>query len=67
MRLESCEIDFANGNISTFERVGFHDDTNTQGVMIIPITDEGNIILIEHYCVGSEQKEIMLPGGYRPE
>ena len=65
MRLESCEIDFANGNIGNYERVWFHDDNNTQWVMIIPVTDDNRIVLIKHYCVGSEQQEIMLPWWYR--
>lgn len=63
MKLESCTVDLANGNIVDFERAGFHGQGI--GIMILPITDDDSIILIEHFCIGSEQSEIMLPWGYR--
>lgn len=63
MKIESGNIDLANGHIVNYERAWFH--WKGIGVMIIPITNDNKIILIEQFCYWSEQQEIMLPWWYR--
>lgn len=65
MKLESCLIELDDWSTTIFERAWFRRDG--QWIMIIPITDDHKIMLIEHFCVGSEQKEIVLPWGARDD
>lgn len=64
-RIEWIDIDFDNGNQAQFEIVSFHDEG--KGVMILPLEQEWwsrYVTMIEHFCVGTEQKMLLLPWGY---
>ncbi|MFC1653652.1 NUDIX hydrolase [Patescibacteria group bacterium] len=58
--VEEVEIDFNNGNVSTFERVKFNVET---GVSALPMDKSGNIILIKHFQLGVGKRIITLPTG----
>ena len=66
--IEWVDIDFANGNKAQFERVVFGG--TGKGVAIVAVDYEDDdlfVYLIEHFCVGTERRELMIPGGQREE
>jgi ADP-ribose diphosphatase len=59
--IEAVELRYANGSIREFERVA---GTATPGaVIIVPLLDDGTILLVREYAVGSERYELSLPMG----
>ncbi len=66
--IEGVDIDFANGKQTQFERMKFQ--WTGRGVAVVALQKEwfdAFVYLIEHFCVGTEQREFMLPGGHREE
>lgn len=64
--IEGIDIDFDNGHRAQFERVRFQGEG--RGVMIVALQKEWSdtfVYLIEHFLVGVEKREFVLPGWYR--
>lgn len=59
-RVESLELEFANGNRRQFERI-LGDVTDS--VLVVPLTDAGEVLLVREYAAGSESYELGLPKG----
>ena len=58
--IEAVDLTFSNGEKRTFERIGRpHQDA----VMIVPVTDDNEFILIREYGVGIEDYELTFPKG----
>jgi len=57
-KVKSYEVDFGQGKKATFEAI----DRNN-GALIVPLDDEGNIVLIKEYCAGTGSYELGLPKG----
>lgn len=58
-RVEEVDLEFANGNRRTYERVPGGADS----VMIVPMLDAETVVLIREYAAGSERYELGLPKG----
>lgn len=59
--IEAVELRFANGSVREFERVaGSHQPG---AVIIVPVLDSGDLLLVREYAVGSERYELSLPMG----
>lgn len=58
--IESLELEFSNGVQRTYERLipGGHG-----AVMMVPVTRDGNVLLIREYGVGVEDYTLTLPKG----
>jgi len=58
--VESLELEFSNGVQRTYERLapGGHG-----AVMMVPITEDGDVLLIREYGVGVEDYTLTLPKG----
>ena len=52
---------FANGNVREFERVA--GSTHPGAVIIVPVLDTGDLVLVREYAVGLERYELSLPMG----
>ena len=59
--IEAVELRFANGSVREFERVA--GSVNPGAVIIIPLLDERNLLLVREYAVGLERYELNLPMG----
>jgi ADP-ribose diphosphatase len=59
--IEAVELRFANGNVREFERVA--GGTLPGAVIIVPVLDTGDLLLVREYAVGSERYELSLPMG----
>jgi ADP-ribose diphosphatase len=59
--IEAVELRFANGNVREFERVV--GSTQPGAVIIVPILDSGDLVLVREYAVGLERYELSLPMG----
>ena len=57
--IESLKIEFSNKNIRIFER---HKSLN-EAVLIIPMLDNDNVLMIYEYGCGTEKYELALPKG----
>ena len=69
-RIEGVDIDFGNGKYHQFERVQFQ--WSGKGIMVIPLErgseQDGSdtyVYMIEHFMVGTERHELVLPWGHR--
>lgn len=58
-RVEQLELEFANGNRRTFERI----PGGTDSVVVVPLLDIGTLLLVREYAAGSERYELGLPKG----
>ena len=58
--IESIELLFSNGEKRIYERL---KPTNRNAVMIVPINQNKEIILIKEYAVGTESYELGFPKG----
>lgn len=58
--IESLELRFSNGEERTYERM---KPSNRGSVMIVPVTEAGDLLLIREYSVGTERYELGFPKG----
>jgi ADP-ribose diphosphatase len=58
-RIEALDLEFANGNCRTFERILGVSDS----VVIVALADPETVLLIREYAAGSERYELGLPKG----
>jgi ADP-ribose diphosphatase len=59
--IEAVELRFANGAVREFERVA--GSAHPGAVVIVPVLDSGDLLLVREYAVGSERYELNLPMG----
>jgi ADP-ribose diphosphatase len=59
--IEAVELRFANGNVREFERVAA--SAIPGAVIIVPLLDTGDLLLVREYAVGLERYELSLPMG----
>jgi ADP-ribose diphosphatase len=59
--IEAVQLRFANGNEREFERVA--GSAIPGAVVIVPLLDAANILLVREYAVGLERYELGLPMG----
>lgn len=59
--IEAVELRFANGSVREFERVA--GSARPGAIIIVPMLDEHNLLLVREYAVGSERYELNLPMG----
>lgn len=60
--IESVDLEFSNGEQRTFERFQTQGYVNG-AVLIVPITDNNEIILVREYAVGVDRYELNFPKG----
>ena len=58
--VESLELRFSNGEHRTYERM---QPSRRDAVMIVPISEQGDLLLVREYCAGTERYEIGFPKG----
>ncbi|MCE0493865.1 ADP compounds hydrolase NudE [Vibrio salinus] len=58
--IESLDLRFSNGEERTYERM---KPVNRHAVMVVPITENGDILLIREYAAGTENYELGFPKG----
>ncbi|MDY0147908.1 MAG: ADP compounds hydrolase NudE, partial [Halothiobacillus sp.] len=58
--VEAVDLVFANGTEVTFERLAAK---GRGAVLVVPILDDGRIVLIREYACGTERYELGLPKG----
>lgn len=62
--LETVDLQFSNGNTAQYERAR---SQLTGGVLVVPVTEDRNVLLIREYQVGPDAYELVLPkGGIEP-
>ena len=52
--IEEVELHFANGHEARYERLG----GSVGGVLVVPVTEDGMILLVRDYAVGVERYEL---------
>lgn len=58
--IESLELRFSNGVERTYERM---KPTKRTSVMMVPVTSQGELLLIREYAAGTENYELGFPKG----
>lgn len=58
--IESLELRFSNGVERTYERM---KPSGRNAVMMVPITEQGDILLVREYAAGTERYELGFPKG----
>jgi ADP-ribose diphosphatase len=58
--LEEVRLEFSNGEQRTYERLS---NQSPASVMLIPVMDDGSVLLIREYAVGTHAYELALPKG----
>ncbi|MCL9780322.1 ADP compounds hydrolase NudE [Vibrio sp. S4M6] len=58
--IESLDLRFSNGVERTYERL---KPSGRSGVMMVPVTDKGELLLIREYAAGTEDYELGFPKG----
>lgn len=58
--IEALDLRFSNGELRTYERM---KPSGRNAVMMVPITEQGDLLLIREYAVGTEQYELGFPKG----
>ncbi|WP_286295345.1 ADP compounds hydrolase NudE [Vibrio apostichopi] len=58
--IESLDLRFSNGVERTYERM---KPSGRNAVMIVPITEQGDILLVREYAAGTERYELGFPKG----
>ncbi|HKM36430.1 MAG TPA: ADP compounds hydrolase NudE [Thiopseudomonas sp.] len=61
-RVEQLQLRFSNGVERTYERLRGKAG-GLGAVMIVAMSDDENVLLVEEYCAGSESYEVSLPKG----
>ena len=59
-RIEALELEFSNGVQRRYERL---PNTGHQAVMLIPLTEGGEVLLIREYMAGFHDYRLTLPKG----
>ncbi|MBE0364804.1 ADP-ribose diphosphatase [Pseudoalteromonas ulvae UL12] len=58
--IESLELSFSNGERRQYERI---KGSGRGAVMIVPITSDGQLILVREYCAGTHDYQLGFPKG----
>ncbi|MDN2479953.1 ADP compounds hydrolase NudE [Vibrio agarivorans] len=58
--IEAQDLEFSNGETRTYERM---KPSGRHAVMMVPITDAGDILLVREYAAGTERYELGFPKG----
>lgn len=58
--IESLDLRFSNGVERTYERM---KPTGRNAVMMVPVTENGDILLVREYAAGTERYELGFPKG----
>ncbi|GLO59568.1 ADP compounds hydrolase NudE [Vibrio sp. MACH09] len=58
--IESLDLEFSNGVKRTYERM---KRSGRQAVMMVPLTEEGDLLLVREYAAGTEEYELGFPKG----
>ncbi|GAL14704.1 ADP compounds hydrolase NudE [Vibrio astriarenae] len=58
--IESQDLEFSNGEKRTYERM---KPSGRNAVMMVPISDSGDILLVREYAAGTERYELGFPKG----
>ncbi|MEQ6345482.1 ADP compounds hydrolase NudE [Vibrio cyclitrophicus] len=58
--IESLDLHFSNGEERTYERM---KPSGRNAVMMVPITEQGDILLVREYAAGTERYELGFPKG----
>ncbi|MGO2160164.1 MAG: ADP compounds hydrolase NudE [Vibrio toranzoniae] len=58
--IESLDLRFSNGEERTYERM---KPSGRNAVMMVPITEHGDILLVREYAAGTERYELGFPKG----
>ena len=59
-RVEELDLRFGNGVERTYERM---PGSGTAAVMVVPVNDRGEILLIREYCAGFHEQQLTLVKG----
>lgn len=59
-KIESLDLRFSNGVERTYERM---KPSGRQAVLVVPITAEGDLLLIREYAAGTDRYELGFPKG----
>ncbi|MFB9213589.1 ADP compounds hydrolase NudE [Vibrio sinaloensis] len=58
--IEAMDLRFSNGEERTYERM---KPSGRNAVMMVPITEQGDILLVREYAAGTERYELGFPKG----
>lgn len=58
--IESVDLRFSNGVERTYERM---KPSGRHAVMMVPVTEQGDLLLVREYAVGTESYELGFPKG----
>lgn len=59
-RVEALELEFANGRRVSYERL---KSAGLGAVIVVPVTDDGQVVLVREYAAGIHAYELGLPKG----
>ena len=59
-KIESLDLRFSNGEERTYERM---KPSGRHAVLIVPVTEQGDLLLIREYSAGTERYELGFPKG----
>lgn len=62
--IEALDLRFSNGELRTYERM---KPSGRNAVMMVPVTEQGDLLLIREYCAGTERYELGFPKGLMDE
>jgi len=65
-QIKNTTIDFANGNIGTYQYICFSPNRHTNGSVMVAAIEDKNVYLIEQYHVAVDRKLWVLPRGALP-
>ncbi|MDA0149356.1 ADP compounds hydrolase NudE [Vibrio sp. LaRot3] len=58
--IEAIDLRFSNGELRTYERMR---PSGRHAVMMVPVTEQGEILLVKEYAAGTERYELGFPKG----
>ncbi len=58
--IEAIDLRFSNGEQRTYERM---KSSGRNAVMMVPVTEQGDLLLVREYCAGTERYELGFPKG----
>ncbi|ELR63286.1 ADP compounds hydrolase NudE [Photobacterium marinum] len=59
-KIESLDLRFSNGEERTYERM---KPSGRHAVLVVPVTEDGDLLLIREYSAGTERYELGFPKG----
>ncbi|EOD79008.1 ADP compounds hydrolase NudE [Grimontia indica] len=59
-QIEALDLKFSNGEERTYERM---KPSGRNAVMVVPVTENGDLLLVREYAAGSERYELGFPKG----